>query len=205
MSSYKLTYFDIDGGRAEATRIALHAAGIDFEDNRLSFPEFGAQQFDMRFHAVPVMEIDGAQITQSNSLNRYIGKMCGLYPSDDLQALYCDEVMDAVEDLTHHMTATFGLEGEEMKLAREAFVSGWLTVYLKGLDELLQRGGGEYFADNQLTIADLKVFVQTQALEAGFLDHVPTDIVQQVAPALHEHGQRIANAPQVTAYYASRS
>ncbi|MGB0846209.1 MAG: glutathione S-transferase family protein [Thiolinea sp.] len=205
MSNYKLTYFDIDGGRAEATRIALHAAGIDFEDNRLSFPEFGQQQFDMRFHAVPVMEIDGAQVTQSNALNRYIGKMAGLYPTDDLQALYCDEVMDAVEDLTHHMTATFGLEGEEMKLAREAFVSGWLTVYLKGLSELLQRGGGEYFAGGQLTIADLKVFVQTQALEAGFLDHVPTDIVQQVAPALHEHAQRVTAEPNVVAYYASKS
>lgn len=57
--------------------------------------------------------------------------------------------------------------------------------------------------NGQLTIADLKVFVQTQALEAGFLYHVPTDIVQQLAPALHEHGQRVAGAPQVVAYYGS--
>ena len=26
MTGYKLTYFDIDGGRGEVTRIALHAA-----------------------------------------------------------------------------------------------------------------------------------------------------------------------------------
>lgn len=204
MTTYKLTYFDIDGGRAEATRIALHAAGVDFDDNRLSFPEFGAQQFDMRFHAVPVLEIDGAQVTQSNAMNRYIGKMCGLYPSDDLQALYCDEVMDAVEDLTHYLTATFGLEGEEMKLAREALADGWMTIYLKGLEELLNRGGGEYFAGNQLSVADLKVFVQTSALGAGFLDHIPTDIVQRVAPGLKAHAERVAAAPQVKAYYASR-
>ena len=205
MTTYKLTYFDIDGGRAEATRIALHAAGVDFDDNRLSFPEFGAQQFDMRFHAVPVLEIDGAQVTQSNSMNRYIGKMCGLYPSDDLQALYCDEVMDAVEDLTHHLTATFGLEGEEMKLAREALADGWMTIYLKGLEELLNRGGGEYFADNQLSVADLKVFIQTRMLGAGFLDHIPTDIVQRVAPGLQAHAERVADDERVKAYYASRA
>ena len=31
---YKLTYFDIDGGRGEVLRIAFHAAKIEFEDHR---------------------------------------------------------------------------------------------------------------------------------------------------------------------------
>ena len=42
MASYKLTYFDFDGGRGEAIRIALHAAGLEFEDERLAFPDFSA-------------------------------------------------------------------------------------------------------------------------------------------------------------------
>ena len=60
MTSYKLTYFDIDGGRAEPIRIAFHAAGIDFEDNRISFAEFQEMRKDTRFNCVPVLEIDGA-------------------------------------------------------------------------------------------------------------------------------------------------
>ena len=87
MPNYKLTYFDFDGGRGEPIRIAFHAAGIDFEDYRLSFPEFGEMRRNIRFNAVPVLEIDGAEVTQSNGLSRYIGKLAGLYPEDDLQAL----------------------------------------------------------------------------------------------------------------------
>ncbi len=205
MSSYKLTYFDFDGGRAEPIRIAFHAAGIDFEDNRISFPEFGEMRQGTRFNSVPVLEIDGAAVTQSNALNRYVGKMAGLYPADDLQALHCDEVMDALEDLIHYIVPTFGLQDEELRLAREKLVDGCLSVYLRGLDELLARGGGEYFADNSLTVADLKALVQTRSLRSGNLDYVPTDLVQRLAPRLVEHQERIEADPRVVAYYATRS
>lgn len=205
MPSYKLTYFDFDGGRAEPIRIAFHAAGVDFEDNRLSFSEFNEMRQGTRFNSVPVLEIDGAAVTQSNALSRYVGKMAGLYPADDLQALYCDEVLDALEDLLHYMVSTFGLQGEELRLARARLVDGWLSVYLRGLDELLARGGGEYFADNALTVADLKAFVQTRSLRSGNFDHIPTDLVQRLAPGLVEHQERIEGDPRVSAYYASRS
>ncbi|MCP5091980.1 MAG: glutathione S-transferase [Gammaproteobacteria bacterium] len=204
MSNYKLTYFDINGGRAEPIRIAFHAAGIDFEDNRISFADFGEMRGYTRFSSVPVLEMDGAAVTQSNAIGRYVGKIAGLYPEDDLQALYCDEVMGALEDLLHRTVRTFGLEGEELKRAREALVDGWLTVYLRGLDELLVRGGGVYFADHRLTVADLKAFVQTRSLSEGILDHVPTDIVERIAPRLVEHKERVENDPRVVAYYNSR-
>lgn len=205
MPSYKLTYFDIDGGRAEPIRIAFHAAGIEFEDKRLSFPEFGEMRQSMPFNAVPVLEIDGAAVTQSNALSRYVGKMAGLYPTNDLQALYCDEVLGAVEDMSHYIGQTFGLEGEELRLAREKLVEGRLTVSVRGLGKLLARGGGEYFADNSLTIADLKAFGQTGWLCSGQLDHIPTDLVQRLAPNLVEHQKRVAGDPRVVAYYRSRS
>ena len=205
MSTYKLTYFDFDGGRGEPVRIAFHMAGIDFEDKRITFSEFGELRKDWRFNAVPVLEIDGAAVTQSNAMCRFVGKMAGLYPADSLQALYCDEAMGAIEDLSNRIVQTFGLEGDELKLAREKLADGWLAVFLRGLNELLVRGGGEYFADDQLTIADLKVFVQTRWLTSGSLEHIPTDLVQRLAPALVDHQDRVQKDPRVAAYYASRS
>jgi len=203
MANYKLTYFDMDGGRAEPARIAFHAAGIEFDDERISFPQFMETRQSLRFTSVPVLKIDGAAVTQSNAIARFAGKKAGLYPDDDLQALYCDEAMGAIEDLLHSIVQTFGLEGEELKAAREKLVDGWLTVFLKGLNELMGRGG-DYFADNRLTVADLKVFGITRWLLSGQLDHIPTDLVERVAPKLIPHEQRVSKDPVVVAYYESR-
>jgi hypothetical protein len=113
--------------------------------------------------------------------------------------------MEALEDLLHYIVQTFFLEGDELKEAREKLVDGWLSVFLEGLDALLVRGGGEYFADEALTMADLKTFVQIRSLCAGNLDHVPTDIVQRLAPGLVKHKERIESDPRVLAYYAARA
>jgi len=205
MSKFKLTYFDFDGGRGEPIRIAFHSAGVDFEDHRIPFEEFMKTRGDMRFTCAPVLDVDGVAVTQSNAMLRYVGKMTGLYPEDDLQALYCDEAMEAVEDLLHQVVNTFGLKDDKLKVAREKLVDGWLTVFIKGLADILQRGGGKYFADNKLTVADLKMYVQIKSLRAGTLDHVPTDLVDKLAPSLVEHEERIGNDPIVKAYYASRA
>jgi hypothetical protein len=75
------------------------------------------------FRALPVLKNDDQQITQSNSLLRYVDKLAGLYPTDDLQALYCDEATDAVEDLSRAVGKTFPLKGDEMKHARKDLAS----------------------------------------------------------------------------------
>jgi glutathione S-transferase len=204
MPSYKLTYFNFDGGRGEPVRICFHTAGIPFEDHRISFEEFMKCRDEMRFRCAPILEVDGVEMTQSNSMLRYIGKMAGLYPEDSLQAFYCDEAMDAVEDMLHQIVQTFGLEGDALKSAREKLADGWLTTFITGLGEILTRGGGKYFADERLTVADLKVFVQIRSLRSGTLDHVPVDLVDKLAPVLVEHEERVGNDPVVTAYYESR-
>lgn len=203
MAKYKLNYFDFNGGRGEPIRIALHAAGLEFEDNRLTFPEFGEQRDQFRFNAVPTFEIDGELITQSNAISRYVGKIAGLYPEDPFQALYCDEVLGAVEDLTHYYVQTFGLKGDELKQAREKLMNGRLTTFIKGFSELLKRGGGQYLADQRLTIADLKLLTQLKAFRSGSVDHIPADFIDKLAPEFIEYQAGIEAEPVVAAYYAS--
>lgn len=205
MSQLKLTYFDFNGGRAEPARLALHIGGIAFEDYRFSFAEFPEVRKSTPFGQVPTLEIDGVLVTQSDAITRYVGKLTGLYPTDPYQALLCDEVLGAIEDLNSKLTPSFGLTGDAMLAARTAYVEGPLKTYLAWMQTQLLAHGGQFFADNRLTVADLKAFSYVRGLASGRLDHVPADIVQQVAPVVQAHMVRIGETPAIAQYYASKA
>lgn len=202
MPQLKLTYFDFHGGRAEPVRLALHIGGVAFEDYRFAHAEFAEVRKTTPFGQVPTLQVDGVQVTQCDSILRYAGRLAGLYPTDAYQALLCDEVMYVVEEAGVKLGPSFRMTGEAQKEARTALVTGSMPVYLAWLQKQLLAHGGEYFADNRLTVADLKVFVDVRGLNSGRLDHVPTDLVERVAPALNAHMQRIAQIPAVAQYYA---
>jgi len=202
MPKIKLTYFDFHGGRGEPARLALAIGGIAFEDDRVPFSDWPQRKPQTPFGAMPVLEVDGRIVTQSNTINRYVGKLADLYPSDPWQAALCDEAMDAVEDITTQTIATFDLPEEEKKVRRKALAEGPLTLYLTRLQERLEAQGGQYFAGNRLSVADLKVCGWIGHLRSGKLDHVPTDLPDRVAPKLVEHWERIRNHPGVKAYHA---
>jgi prostaglandin-H2 D-isomerase / glutathione transferase len=205
MHKLRLTYFDIDGGRGEVARLAAFIGGIPLEDNRVKFQDWLALKPSMPFGAMPLLEVDGQTVAQSNGINRFVGKLAGLYPADPLQAALCDEAMDAVEDITHEILATFPIQDpEEKKAKREALAEGPLTFYLQRFEQRLKERGGEYFADGRLTVADLKVFLWIRHLKSGTLDHLPADLPDRVAPLLTEHYQRVKSHPKVAEYYESR-
>ena len=204
MAKLKLTYFDFDGGRGEPARLALHIGGIAFEDHRIAGKDWPAFRDNTPFLALPTLEVDGHVVSQSNSINRYVGKLTGLYPKDDLQAFLCDEVMDAAEDISTRIAQTIGLPEDAKKKARAELAAGHITRYLEQFETRLKAGGGEYFADRRFTVADLKVFMLIRWLRSGVLDHIPKDLVDRVAPQLVRHTERVANHPKVAEYYQRR-
>ena len=202
MTPLKLSYFDFHGGRAEPARLALAIGGIAFEDHRFAFPEFAEVRKATPFGQVPTLQVGNELITQSDAITRYVGKLAGLYPTDAFQPLLCDEVLSVLEDAAIRLVPTFHMTGEEQKEARLALVTNSMPIYLAWLEARLLAQGGEFFADKRLTIADLKVFVEVNSLNSGRLDHVPADLVEQVAPALNAHLKRVAQTPAIGQYYA---
>ena len=202
MAKLKLTYFDFHGGRGEPARLALSIGGIAFEDDRVAFADWERRKLDTPFGRLPVLEVDGKIVAQSNAINRYVGKLVDLYPANSWQAALCDEAMEAVEDILSEIVPTLFLPEEEKKTRREALAEGAIPFYLTRLQQRLEAHGAQYFAADRLTVADLKVAIWTRQLRSGILDYIPTDLPDRVAPKLVEHYERVRNDPGVAAYYA---
>jgi glutathione S-transferase len=205
MPKLKLTYFDVDAGRGEPARLALFIGGVPFEDERIAGKDWPSMREKTPFLAMPVLEVDGkATVTQSNSIIRYVGKLAGLYPKDDWQALLCDEVLDVCEDIGTRLGNTINLADDAKKKAREELSAERIPRYLEQLQARLQAAGGEYFVGGRLTVADLKVFNLTRWLRSGVLDHIPRDIVDRLALPLVKHFERVSSQSKVAEYYARR-
>jgi prostaglandin-H2 D-isomerase / glutathione transferase len=205
MAKLKLTYFDFHGGRGEPARLALSISGIPFEDDRVPPSEWGSRKAQTPFGALPVLEVGGQVVSQSNAINRYVGKLGDLYPSDPWQAALCDEAMEAVEDITNKIGATLFIPEEQKKAQRKELAEGPIPFYLTRLQQRLEAHGGRYFSADRLTVADLKVFVWIRHLKSGALDHMPADLPDRIAPKLVEHYERVKNDPRIKAYYAQHN
>ncbi|WNC68483.1 glutathione S-transferase family protein [Thalassotalea nanhaiensis] len=204
MTQLKVSYFDVDGGRAEPIRLAFHLGGIAFEDYRFPYTDFPQEAAKTPLGQVPVLYVDDVLITQSSAILRYAGKLTNLYPDDVYQALICDEVIDVAEDIINKIVPTLFLEGDAQKVARKQLAQDGLPKYLSHIESKLIQQGGKYFADNKLSIADLKVMSIVGWLNSGGLDHLPTDLVANIAPQLNQHMQLISSNADIANYYANR-
>ena len=97
MTTLKLTYFDAPG-RAEPIRLAMALGGLDFEDHRITFPQFQTlkQGGELALGSVPVLEVDGVQLAQTSAILRFVARLGHgqLYPDDPVRGLVVDSALD---------------------------------------------------------------------------------------------------------------
>ncbi|CAM9733614.1 unnamed protein product [Chrysoparadoxa australica] len=205
MPQLKLTYFPI-AGRAEATRLAFTIGGIEFCDHTVTFQEFAPLKPTLPTGQLPVLEVDGATIAQSAAILRYAGKLAGLYPEDPLEALKVDEIMDTLEDSGAGLRGTMRLKDEEEKKAKRLqFVKEDMPVWFGRLTTLCEKYGcgSGYAVGSSLTIADLAVYATVHHYTSGFIDYIPTDVVDAYPYIKGIYDKVLAN-PKVAEYYAAK-
>lgn len=217
----KLTYFGFEGA-GEQVRLALHLAGLKFEDNRIAREEWMKLKGSTPFGQMPLLEVDGTVHAQSQALIRYVARISDsdtLYPSDPAGALKVDQVLGVLDDLYrawypkllfnppaygHPEDASAESVGDFKKRAREHFVANDLPKFLTYLSNLLKanapEGGEAFLCGEHPTIADCRAAPMLKRYTMGYIDHVPTTCLDGCAP-VKAWLARFYALPKVKAYY----
>ncbi|KAI9209107.1 glutathione S-transferase [Polychytrium aggregatum] len=181
-TSLKITYFNI-GGRAEATRLILFIAGIDFEDERINREQFLALKPTLPFGQVPILTVDGEHvIAQSRVIQRYAGAIAKLYPgeSDPLASLVIDQIADTIEDLwLKYLPVFHESDAAKKRELNDKVIQQQYPALLAGFDKFLAKYGGKYAVGDKLTSADVFLYDYFNALtgpDAAF-ELIPKDLI----------------------------
>ena len=175
MNKPKLTYFDAPVSRGEECRLALHLAGIDFEDERINVAAWPAMKDETPYGALPVLELPGhPALAQTNAILALIGRRHGLHPADDFEAARHEGMMQHVDDLRTAVGPTIRMGDEEKKATREALVAGFLPAWAKAAERNIQ--GSPFFGGQKIHVVDLKLHMAVRWLIGGKIDHIPVTI-----------------------------
>jgi len=201
----KLIYWDAKA-RAESTRLALHIAGIPFEDFRLKREEWATLKQEMPFGQVPVLDVDGFRLAQSMAILRYAGNLTGLYPKDALEAAKVDMWLAQLEDYMQELLPSFRMPDGEAKLAlRKKYAEETLPALLTKMEALAAKtGSAGHLVGDSLTIADLQLYASFGWFKSGILDGIPKDVTEKFV-ALEKVYQAVAENEKVKEWNAAHS
>jgi len=199
MSKPRLIYFDAPVSRGEECRLALHLAGIDFDDVRIKPADWPALKDGTPYGSLPVLELPGSPaLGHSNAILVLIGRRHGLHPADDFEAARHEGMMQHVEDLRAHVSPTLRMGEAEKKAAREALVAGYLPAWAGAAERNI---AGPFFGGEKINVVDLKIHMAVRWFSGGKLDHVPATIFADFPKLMGVH-DAVRDHAGVRAWYA---
>ncbi len=203
MTKPRLIYFDAPMSRGEECRLALHLAGVEFEDVRIPREKWAALKPEAPFGSLPILEMPGQPaLAQSNAILVLLGRRYGLHPKDEFDAARHEAMMCHVEDLRAVVGPTIRITDEaEKKKVREALVSSFFPAW--GANAEKHIGDGPFFAGSKLHVVDLKLHMIVRWFLGGKVDHVPATIFSGF-PKLTRVHDAVRDDARVKSWYAAR-
>ncbi|GFG33891.1 hypothetical protein Cfor_07139 [Coptotermes formosanus] len=175
--SYKLIYFNARG-KAEHIRFIFAYAGVEYEDERISQDKWPELKRKMPFGMLPVLEIDGKLVGQSNSIARYLAKQYGLAGRDEWESLQCDMLVDTLSDLKQELFQ-YRMEPDQFKKEEKKIIlmKEKIPFYLNKFEKVVAENRG-YSVGNAITWTDFVFAVSLENFELIFgkesLDRYPS-------------------------------
>ena len=172
----KLTYF-AGWGLAEQARWVMAACKIEWDQVALSqHSQFTAMRDggELLFGQLPLLEIDGLRLVQSQAMVRYVARRGGLVGVNPAEEALIDMVAEAVRDSRGGVT---GYPFSDDKRSHTAQCrTRLLGKQLPYLEAVIQKGGGTTVPSG-LSYADILIAEMLEGytgfLGKGFLDALP--------------------------------
>jgi glutathione S-transferase len=199
MPKVKLTYFDFAGGRGEDCRLALHIAGVEFEDNRIQGETWRELKPSTPYGSLPLLEVDGEPLAQSNAILAHIGRRHDMHPTDSWKAAKHEAILNSCEELRGKATPVISIKDEEEKVtARKAFADDYLQRWGASMEKQI---AGPFIEGDKISVADLKLYNVSNWFIKGGVDHISTDVFKDF-PKLSALHQAVKNHDKVVEWYA---
>ena len=184
-------------GRAETTRWMLAVNQIPFENIVIDMPEeldalraTGKLPFDQ----IPLLEIDGHNLSQSSAMIRYLARRGDFYGDTETDALWCDLMAGAVADFSETvLKAMFQPTNETAIREQQAAFAKFAPCFEARLKE--NRTG--FCAGTRLSFADV---ILAEALSL-YLEWIP-DILEPT-PLLKALNETVLSQPGIKSYLTS--
>lgn len=191
----KLYYFDIPG-KAEAIRLLLSHAGIDFTDYRFKPGEWPSFKGKFELGQVPVLEINGKKYCQSTAILEFLGSKYGYMPKKDFSKMSkIMFIVNLAEDIfakVYPLMKSGSFYDEESKaktLDKLLNVDG--PLYMKALEKRLKGNACQKFMVGcKYTIADFALLGLYRTLQTDEAwNKAFAERIKEKYPTLHTYAE----------------
>lgn len=157
MTEYKLVYFNF-AALAEPIRWIFKLAKVEFDDERIEPEDWPNQKARFASGQVPLLLVDGKELTQSAAIGRYLATKFGFVTGDPYLDFKSDQVVDILTDGRLQWLKFIREQDTEAKA--EVLKNLQDTVcpqILKQLSDIVSSSEGVYINGDKLTFGDLSL------------------------------------------------
>ncbi|XP_072107232.1 glutathione S-transferase alpha-4-like [Mobula birostris] len=192
MAKPKLYYFN-GRGKMESVRWLLAAAGVEFDEVFLETREQYEQLLKdgfLLFEQVPMVEVDGMKLVQTNAILNYFAAKYNLHGKDIHERALIDMYSEGAKDLMTLVMQHPFLSAAEKDNNLTRMETKAKNRYFPAFEKSINQQTG-YMVGNQLTLADLQVLEAILMLEEKF-PLILTDF-----PQLKKFKLKISSLPRI--------
>ena len=209
MENIKFHYFDLQA-RGELVRLILHYSSVPFEDVRYDLSKDWPnvkEDKKWRFGQLPVIEINGKILAQSQTIARYLSQKLGYIPTDLEKATEVEELREFINSDISDRQYYGGLfkDLELKEQYRKEYFENTLPKKLSYLEELLKGNTTGFLLGDSITIADFTLidFAQRVLYDKDWIDR--TKPVLEKLPNLTAYFQKRFEDPKYKAYLEKKN